>query len=210
MARVVSPSANRKRRRPHAFLAFVPAEQISGIPERPHRRVALARPGLDVQIPAQDRAPHVQVPEVLDGLADEIANFLHLKRSRPRAVAPIVRLSVNVEQDEAPRPGPDAKADALDLALDVRVFAEPDGGGGDALPKRPRLHALRRLELVKAVFEVQVVVAREHEESGFANFAARRVDVLVPAKEPASKLGARVWVPDLLQHDDIGPRLELE
>ena len=124
-----------------------------GSPERPHRRVALARPGLDVQIPAQDRAPHVQVPEVLDGLADEIANFLHLKRSRPRAVAPIVRLSVNVEQDEAPRPGPDAKADALDLALDVRVFAEPDGGGGNALPERPRLHALRRLELVKAVFE---------------------------------------------------------
>ena len=80
----------------------------------------------------------------------------------------------------------------------------------DALPERPRLHALRRLELVKAVFEVQVVVAGEHEESGFANFAARRVDVLVPAKEPASKLGARVRVPDLLQHDDIGPRLELE
>ena len=63
--------------------------------------------------------------------------------SVPPPAVPIARLSVNGEQDEAPRPGPDAKADALDLALDVRVFAEPDGGGAregpSQTPTTPRL-----------------------------------------------------------------------
>ena len=135
------------------------------------------------------------------------AASLELRRSGPGAASPKVRLRVRVEEEETPRLGLDPVPDALDLALDVVLLAEAYGGGRDAFPEGVPFDALRGFELVKAVLEVQVLVPREDQQ---AAVAPRRVDVLVPAQEPASKLGSRVRVPHLLQHDDVRPRLEVQ
>ena len=207
IARRVPPPPDRKRGRPDPLGARVPVEQVPRSAQRLHRRRALARPGLDVQVPAHDHASYVQVPKVLDSLVDELGGFAELRRSSPGAASPKVRLRVRVEEEETPRLGLDPVPDALDLALDVVLLAEAYGGGRDAFPERVPFDALRGFELVKAVLEVQVLVPREDQQ---AAVAPRRVDVLVPAQEPASKLGSRVRVPHLLQHDDVRPRLEVQ